>query len=106
MTEQTMRVANWMKTPEFQARHDAAVRARDMADFECFRVLKDLSDAEMLNVRALLAAVKSDHYFVENETEAKETADYYANEVKRVLKLRTDADQEYGDCIRNIPKRS
>lgn len=102
-----VQIADWMKTPEFQKRHTEAVEARDKADFECFQLLRELAETqEVLNKRALLAAIKTDPYFQgEGRSEAEECAEHFAGEVKRVLKLRADADREYGDCIRNIPKR-
>lgn len=103
-----LQIADWMKTPEFKKRLDAASQARDQAESECFSVLRELYDNEMLTKQFLLAGIKRDPYFKTSsgQKEADETAEHFADEVERVLKVRRDAAQEMGDCLRNIPKRT
>jgi hypothetical protein len=63
-------------------------------------MLRELADNEMLNKSFLLAGLKRDPYFQENRKEAEETAEHFAAEVERVLKLRRDADFLFTKALR------
>ena len=88
-----------LKTEEGAKRFNDAVEQRNQADFECFQVLRELDDAEMLNEHFFLAGLLRDEYFQSNREEAKEMAAYHAERVREALAKRREADREFSDAL-------
>jgi len=98
-----VQIAPHLQSEEGAARFNAAVEARNQADYQCFMVLRDLADQHLLSPEGFYQLFKT---HTDTDKERRELSIYQAEEVERVLKLRKDADQEFGDALRNIPKRT
>jgi len=102
-THQSKVVMPHLQTEEQMARFNAAVEQRNRADFECFRVLKELRDNEMLGRDALRATLQADVGMGISADEADECADEWSERVARVLQQRRDADVEFSNALLGRP---
>jgi hypothetical protein len=102
MGERTIQVqvADHLKTPEVQKALAESVEARTNADYECFQVLREMADQEMLTEEFILAGLEQDSYFRENRKEAQETAKHFATTIAEVLQARRDADLLWTKAMR------
>jgi len=89
-----------LKTEEGQKRFDAAIESRTQADYNCFYLLRELFDNEMLTKSKLRASLQAEVGMGITETEADECAEEWSQRVKEVLQKRNEADIEFTHAMR------
>ena len=100
MTKHTSKVVMpHLQTEEQMARFNAAVTKRNRADFECFMVLRELRDNEMLGRDALRATLQGEVGMGITADEADECAEEWSERVAEALKRRRDADAEFSNAV-------
>ncbi|GAG34761.1 unnamed protein product, partial [marine sediment metagenome] len=77
----------------------AAAAQRDQADYECYTVLRDLAESDVLLKRKLYDAFRTE--LGVSEKEARESSEYFAQRVTDVLALRKQADRLFTDALRS-----
>jgi hypothetical protein len=99
MTEKIqVTVAPHLQGEEVQKRLADAVERRNMADYECFQLLRDMADNGLLEKRVFLAAVKEDTSMSDDEKLSH--ASHYAHEVMAKLRERREADMQIAMAMR------
>ena len=86
-----------LKTDEGAKRFNDAVEQRNQADFECFMVLRDLAEEDLISYQSIYRALKALGGY--DEDECKEVAEYQAERVKEALEKRRAADREFSDAL-------
>ena len=101
MTERTIQIQipEHLKTEEGVARLERAKLAVSNADQRCFELLRELHEQDVLNARALRAALKQDHYYQENPSEVDEQVEYFVTAIQEVLDGRQAASNELGNAL-------
>ena len=93
-----------LKTKEGAARFDAAVEERNKADYDCFYVLREMFDNDLLHESRMILALKPDVASgCISHAEAVECAEEWASSVARALENRRKADAEFSNALLNRP---
>ena len=90
--ETEMKFAAHLQTKEGSGRLDAAVKRRDMADYECFMVLRELADEGALNQAGLMVSLLKAG--LEKE-EAEEAVTEFTTKILACLRERREADNDF-----------
>ena len=102
--EMEVQVADWMKTPEFAARLDAAKEAQDRANRVCADLLREIDEDLSLSAKNLAIGMMGSKLDRLSD-EDRECVEYFAEEVKRALKAQREANNELGNALWNKPKQ-
>lgn len=88
-----------LQTEEGAKRFARAIEARRQADYECFMVLRELSDNELLTEKKLRKLLQAEVGMGITASEADECAEHWAERVKEALQERLKADAEVSNAI-------